>query len=206
MGSAPSSRATDASPEHARAARALPLKRLGPFFLPILSGLAGFASFPRIALGHLAWIALVPLALFIARSGTLRRAFLGGFLCGAVQFFPLLVWFPGGAALVTVLSRPALGRVSLLAFPFAWVSMELVRNYAVLGGFPWLQIGYSQSDYLPIVQLADLTGVYGVSFLIVWVNASLALVLAEGRGPRAFAPLGIGAALVVSSVAYGRAA
>src|SRR3989442_390280 len=138
MGSAPSSRApssratssraTDASPEHARAARALPLKRLGPFFLPILSGLAGFASFPRIALGHLAWIAL-----------------------------------------------------------------DLVRNYAVLGGFPWLQIGYSQSDYLPIVQLADLTGVYGVSFLIVWVNASLALVLAEGRGPRALAPLGIGA-------------
>jgi len=211
------------------------LKRLGPFFLPILSGLAGFASFPRIALGHLAWIALVPLALFIARSGTLRRAFLGGFLCGAGQFFPLLVWIPGvlvryggvpaplgwlmytalvaglaccpgGAALVTVLSRPALGRVSLLAFPFAWVSMELVRNYAVLGGFPWLQIGYSQSDYMPIVQLADLTGVYRVSFLTVWVNASLALVLAEGRGPGAFAPLGIGAALVVSSVAYGRAA
>ena len=59
--------------------------------LAALSGALLALSFPKFGHPACAWIALVPVALFIARSGTLRRAFLGGFLCGAVQFFPLLI-------------------------------------------------------------------------------------------------------------------
>ena len=54
----------------------------------------------------------------------------------------------------------------------AWTSGEILQSH-LLGGFPWNLLGISQITLLPIVQLASLTGVYGVSFLMVWVSLSL---------------------------------
>ncbi|MFQ5692846.1 MAG: apolipoprotein N-acyltransferase, partial [Nitrospinota bacterium] len=95
--------------------------------------------------------------------------------------------------------------------PFLWTALELLRTH-LLTGLPWASLGYSQSAALPVIQVADLTGVYGVSFLIVLVNAALwgalrARIpgLARGGGRTALWELGVAAALVAAALLYGRA-
>jgi apolipoprotein N-acyltransferase len=57
----------------------------------------------------------------------------------------------------------------LLLSPFLWVGVELAR--ARITGFPWDLLGYTQVDNALLTRLAPLTGTYGISFLIVAVNA-----------------------------------
>ncbi len=52
-----------------------------------------------------------------------------------------------------------------------WVALEIILA-RVFGGFPWNLLGASQYQIAPLIQLASFTGVYGVSFLIVWVSVS----------------------------------
>ncbi|MCP4252499.1 MAG: apolipoprotein N-acyltransferase, partial [Candidatus Scalindua sp.] len=61
----------------------------------------------------------------------------------------------------------------LFIAPFVWVSFEYLRSFPYFG-FPWFLAGYSQYLHLPLIQIADITGVYGISFLIVVVNAAIA--------------------------------
>jgi len=50
-----------------------------------------------------------------------------------------------------------------------WVLLEYIRTYLITG-FPWMLIGYSQFKFTEIIQIAEFTGVYGVSFLVVFCN------------------------------------
>ncbi|RME68517.1 MAG: apolipoprotein N-acyltransferase, partial [Nitrospirae bacterium] len=52
------------------------------------------------------------------------------------------------------------------------VGLEYIRG-AALTGFPWSLVGYSQTEILPIMQVADITGIYGVSFFVVLLNLTL---------------------------------
>src|SRR2546422_7940318 len=54
-----------------------------------------------------------------------------------------------------------------------WVALEWLRGH-LFSGFPWALLGYSQYHTLSVIQIADVTGVYGVSFLLVLVNALVA--------------------------------
>jgi apolipoprotein N-acyltransferase len=58
---------------------------------------------------------------------------------------------------------------------FVWVALEMVVS-RFLSGFPWNLLGVSQYRLTPLVQVASLTGVYGVSFLVVWFSVALATV------------------------------
>ena len=60
----------------------------------------------------------------------------------------------------------------LSLFPILWVALEYLRAHAFTG-FPWASLGYTQYRTLPLIQIADITGVYGVSFLIVLLNVFL---------------------------------
>ncbi|MDP2168395.1 MAG: apolipoprotein N-acyltransferase, partial [Thermodesulfovibrionales bacterium] len=62
---------------------------------------------------------------------------------------------------------------ALLLAPLVWVSLEFARSYAITG-FPWSSIGYSQYRFLHMIQFADITGIYGVSFLLLAINGALA--------------------------------
>lgn len=62
-------------------------------------------------------------------------------------------------------------RAAMLA-PFFWVALEMLRAH-LLTGFPWALLGYSQYRFIHIIQVADLTGVYGISFLLVLSNVAL---------------------------------
>jgi apolipoprotein N-acyltransferase len=192
-----------------------------------LSGLLLVAVFPTFNLNLLAWIALVPLFLAL-KEQTIKNGFwLGGitglfYFAGTVHWVTNSVHFYGGiplvpASLITLLLcaylalYPAMfgaAAVSLrslhprfffIAAPALWTTLELARTY-VFSGFPWSLLGYSQYLVLPVIQISDITGVYGVSFIIVLVNAALAeFIMERKRYP------GLIAALIVITfvLAYG---
>jgi apolipoprotein N-acyltransferase len=65
--------------------------------------------------------------------------------------------------------------------PVAWIALEYLRGH-LMSGFAWYYLGHSQHDFLPLIQVADVAGAYGVSFAVAAVNAVLfeLLVLAPG--------------------------
>lgn len=178
--------------------------------LTTVSGLLYGIAFPPLALRPLAWIALAPLLLAI-RGGSLRRAVLLGALWTCVMTYITSDCLPGavityykqsalvgwlmllGATLLTALPYYAsfaavywiLSRAPGAALPVltgaAWVAAELGR-VTVLGGNPWAVSGYSQTGVI-VMQIADVTGVHGVGFVLAMVNAALVeLCLARRRG------------------------
>src|SRR5260370_40880602 len=75
----------------------------------------------------------------------------------------------------TVLSAKGRQRaVWTLTCACAWVAIEM-GIARILTGFPWNLLGASQYKHLALIQISSVTGVYGVSFLIVWVSVSLAV-------------------------------
>jgi apolipoprotein N-acyltransferase len=76
----------------------------------------------------------------------------------------------GTAALGVILRR--YGATGLWLAPAAWVSGEYLRG-TLLSGFPWVVLGDSQVEMLPIAQVASVAGLYGVSLLVAFVNAAL---------------------------------
>ena len=59
-----------------------------------------------------------------------------------------------------------------LASAAIWVALEMILT-RLLGGFPWNLLGASQYQIVPLIQIASVTGVYGMSFLLVWGSLSL---------------------------------
>jgi apolipoprotein N-acyltransferase len=203
------------------------------WFLPAVTGFLLAASFPKADQGFLAWIAFVPLIAFFYQASNPAQAFWGGFIAGAVQLFFLQIWipsvlaqygdlsvvlawlayglmlillslFPAAACFITKLLIRRGGDSYLLSFPFIWIAVEYAQNYFPFGGYPWLLTGYSQSKYLRLIQIADLTGVFGISFLILFFNAALFWTgLHRKRGWVAAWPLISAASLTVLSLLYG---
>ena len=173
-----------------------------------LSGLLLTASLPPGSTQGLAWIALVPLmAALRGRSRSLR--FQLGFTAGIVHFLSLMYWIvvvlegygglPLSLSLVVLLALagylalyPALFALlfpcmwrscfALLLTAATWVVLEYARG-EFLTGLPWCFIGHSQGAHLLLIQICDLAGVYGVSFLVAAVNALIfALLFDRGQG------------------------
>ncbi|HWT66281.1 MAG TPA: apolipoprotein N-acyltransferase [Terracidiphilus sp.] len=77
------------------------------------------------------------------------------------------------ALILAAIRRASSGpRLALVAAPFVWATLELAA--ARITSVPWDQLGYSQVDNAFITHLATVTGVYGISFLLVSANALLA--------------------------------
>ncbi len=173
------------------------LKKYYPLLPALLSGILLVLSFPRFDFFLLAWTGFVPL-LFSLWKKDWREAFLFGFVFGMVYFFGTLYWvyhsinhfggisFLSSIIIVLFLSAylslfPAFFSMlysqvyrktrlpALFIAPVLWVSIEFIRSYA-LTGFPWSSIGYSQYRFLSLIQVSDISGVYGISFLVLAVN------------------------------------
>ena len=73
------------------------------------------------------------------------------------------------------------GFVGLLLSPATWVAAEYTRGF-LFGGFPWIPLGNTMATMLPLVQLASLVGVYGLSAFVALINVGFAVTaLAIGR-------------------------
>ncbi|MBN2539148.1 MAG: apolipoprotein N-acyltransferase [Deltaproteobacteria bacterium] len=164
--------------------------------LSLISGLLLFLSFPKADVGFLAWIALVPL-FYALRDIDLQGAFRTGFVSGLVYNAGLIYWVVfvvvqyghlplyAGVSVMLLLAMylslyPALfctgvvyfrrkGIRSILIAPLLWTSLEYLKAH-LFSGFPWEDLGYSQHEYLSMIQVADITGIYGITFLIVFLN------------------------------------
>jgi apolipoprotein N-acyltransferase len=201
--------------------------------LSFVSALLLTLTFPPFGMAYLAWIGLVPLLVVIRRSSPVS-AFAFAFLAG-ICFFPVVfAWIqviPGftptdsillgvylamywglfGLALSLISRRGYLSAVFLA--PVLWVSLEYLRSHAGFLALPWALLGHSQYRLLPIIQLAAITGVYGLSFVIVLVNAFLSEVVLEvvasdgrsfARVVRRLTPYAVATLAVVTfSVVYG---
>ncbi|MGV3773951.1 MAG: apolipoprotein N-acyltransferase [Verrucomicrobiales bacterium] len=79
----------------------------------------------------------------------------------------------------SLLNKPMVWRaVWALHAAVAWVALETVQS-RFLSGFPWDLYGVSQYRMIPLIQIASITGVYGVSFLLIWVAASVFLAMLQ---------------------------
>ena len=208
------------------------------YFPALTSGLMLTASFPDFGLYPLAFAALVPLVISI-QSMTPKQSIYAGFVTGFGHYMTLIYWIVPTVTIYGGL-HPVLGIATLallciylslyvggfvwlikkldppkvvmpLAAACLWVGLEYVRTHA-LTGFPWGVLGYSQHSNQTLVQIADLTGVLGISFLIVLCNFTLAQLVtlrpfpAPGLTPFRTISINLGVTLVIMVVAlaYGR--
>jgi len=66
--------------------------------------------------------------------------------------------------------------IFIIITPVLWVALEYIRTH-LLTGFPWALLGHSQYKFLNLIQLSDITGVYGISFILAFSNCALFLTL-----------------------------
>ena len=161
-------------------------------------------SFPNFDLWYLAWIGLLPVLFVVGRRPSPFRALILGLTFGTSFFYASCYWltysmihygglpgwlayllllpaamvvgiFPGLflAALAQLVKR--FGLYAVLAAPFVWATSEWFR-LGVTGQL-WNALGYSQAYHPFLIQTARWGGVYMVSFLVVSVNAAIALML-----------------------------
>lgn len=81
----------------------------------------------------------------------------------------------------------------------AWVVLEYIRTYA-LTGWPWLCISYSQYLFTYIIQIAEFTGIYGVSFAIILVNGFLYFGIFEKKKSYLLAAAAVFAVLFIGGI------
>ena len=88
-------------------------------------------------------------------------------------------------------------KISILVFPFLWVTFEYLHSLTEIS-FPWLLLGNTQTYDLSIIQFASITGVYGVSFWLLWLNV-LAFLSFTKIFLREWKPISIGSLVTVIS-------
>ncbi len=174
----------------------------------VAAGVLLALSFPKFGVGVVAWVALLPLLYGLLRLDG-RWAGRLAYLSGVVASLGLLYWTalvvvqygglsrPLGAVLMVLLCLVvglyyglfgalvgwwlrAYGPPAVLLAAPAWVTAELLRADGPLA-FPWCLLGYSQVDTLGIAQVASVTGVYGLSFLVVAGQSVVVYVFCEKR-------------------------
>ena len=167
------------------------------FLAAVLSGVFLGLAFPLVNIFELAWIALIPL-LVMQRGLSTARMWFFAFIAGLSFWLVHASWmyvfhtyalFTAVPALAIYFSLPFLflsvwQRVSRDRFPYldplffslCWVGVEYFRSTGFLG-YSWGVIGYSQTPFLPVLQIADIAGVWAVSFLVVFANAVFAYLL-----------------------------
>lgn len=169
----------------------------GSLILGLLSGGLLYASFRPIDFAPLGWIAVVPLLLLVRLPHPTRWMKSSLYLSGLVYFLATLQWmrlgdvsmYPAWLALAAYLAvffplfvvctRACVWRLQMpltLAAPMVWVGLEFARAY-LFTGFSWYYLGHSQYRWTGLIQVSDLVGAYGVSFLMVMTAATLALLV-----------------------------
>ena len=168
------------------------------FILASISGLMLGLAFPPVPTGATAVFAFIPLFLLFESIDTYGVTFRYSYLVFFIFNLLTLYWTGGyafgkdiyqmiaGTLLLLVhpfffclpiiawlFIRRHLGfKISILIFPFLWVAFEYLHSLNEIS-FPWLTLGNTQTYDLAIIQFASFTGVYGVTFWLLWLNHSI---------------------------------
>jgi apolipoprotein N-acyltransferase len=183
----------------------------------LAAGLATSLAFPPVGAWPIAFVGVAPLLLLV-RGRTVPRAMLLGLCFGVGLFGATLYWIflfgvlawtglvglsaasiAAFAAIATLIERRGGVMWTAVALAAAWTAIDWIRGMWPLGGFTWASLGTSQVDDRALLRLASVTGVWGVTFVVVFVNAALAAWVArQGRGA---VRVGLGAAALVAVLA-----
>jgi apolipoprotein N-acyltransferase len=208
------------------------LRSRSAWMLGPASGFLLFLAFPPADRPYLAWAALVPLLLLVRPKVSRLTAYLSAWLGGLVFWVSSLSWIrvlhpQAGLAwgalaiyqsvywvLFIGLARLAHNRFRvplIVSAPVAWVACEYIQAFA-LSGFPWYYLAHSQYRVLPLIQISDLVGAWGVSLVVMLFNAWLVVVIEqilrvrEGSQPAigrlAWPTMGV-VVILASSLGYG---
>ena len=200
-----------------------------PLIVPaLLSGALTTLCFPTVSLGPVSLLSMVPLFWAVLHTKPSPvDAFRAGVLFGVVNFIGMLWWIvkliPSADVTIPWLMTPALLLLGvylamypglhmlvvayaskwrrlpfILAAPAVWALFEVARSRGELA-FPWGLLGYSFSDHPSLLQSAEWWGVFGLSFVIVLVNALIASMVIS-KGPRARGANAVAACAIASSL------
>lgn len=200
---------------------------------PIVGGAVLMAlAYPPFHLLVPSFVCLVPAVLLLDRGGRdtrpVRRQAAQGFWFGLLTQGAVLYWMVVAlwhftplsvlayAATILVLATyhavlfGAAGEIVrrtglplLVVFPVLWTALEWVVGHQGDLAFPWLGLGTSLTGYPTLIQIADLVGARGVTFLLAVANVAIAGAWLDRRRPGAALRLvGVGAG-VLAAVGYG---
>lgn len=204
------------------------LVKLFPWLLMLVGGVFGFLGYAGFDQFYLEWIFLVPL-FWVIRNATPKRSFFLGWLLGTVGHAGGFYWiahtlheFAYMPWVIGVIGMVCLAAVNALSIAlFAWATRRIIVEtgwsvvwvapvvyVTVENLYPFLFPNYlaaSQYMLLPLTQIADVTGVLGITFLIVWGNATVYQVVHQlvTKQPFPTKPVAAFAAGLVVVVGYG---
>jgi apolipoprotein N-acyltransferase len=166
------------------------------FWLTPVLALAGagllLLSFTPFDCWPLAYVALAPWTLALIVAPKRWWGILWCFLAGAAFFSAAAYWVAIAEGVGYLAMEPYLwlyflaaaialgGKRGLLrqnipawiALPVVWVALEYARAW-IISGFPWFYLGHTQYRQIRLIQIADLTSDYGVSFFVAMVNGAI---------------------------------
>ena len=169
----------------------------GNIIVAILSGAVLASAFPRPGLWPLAFVGLSPLLVVLRRTSLMRSAALGliagftffGILLYWVNIFGTLPWILLSLVqslyiVVFAVAYRLLNEnppwVRLIVAPSIWTALEWVRSLGFIG-FTWGDLAISQYRNPPFIQLAAVTGTWGLSYLLMMSNVAVADTIAHWR-------------------------
>ncbi len=143
--------------------------------------------FPGVGWWPLAYVCLVPWLVCVCTAARARFMYAASYVFGLGFFLVNIYWmqyvtWPGYVALsaymavyfplaawpIRHLYRQRGAPLAIVA-PIVWIATEYLRSTA-FSGFPWLLLAHTQYKFLTLIQISDLVGAYGVSFVVVMVN------------------------------------
>lgn len=164
--------------------------------LTIASLLCLVLMFPPTGWWPLAYFCLTPWLVLVCTMERRRWVYLLSYALGLAFFLINVRWmapvtFPGYLALAIFfgLSFPVCalplrhmfrrhGASMALVLPITWTAVEYLRSITTVG-FPWFLLAHSHYRVLPLIQISDLAGAYGVTFVLAMVNGWLADLLIQ---------------------------
>tara|TARA_Y100001935_G_scaffold155915_1_gene128432 strand:- start:365 stop:1843 length:1479 start_codon:yes stop_codon:yes gene_type:complete len=160
------------------------------FFSGLLTGI----SQQPISLGFLSWFSLLPIFFYIEDKLDYKCFLKSGIVWGITYHITTIFWLSMNigtstflAFLTMFLSTLVLTFNTIVIFtliyffkrkylknylffiPLIWVIIEYIKSFGVLG-FPWVSLANTQTDYLILIQNAEILGIYGITFWIVFLN------------------------------------
>jgi apolipoprotein N-acyltransferase len=167
-------------------ARNAPPATKGAVIASGLTALLMWCAFTPLDFGPLAWLCLVPLLLLVRIERPVQQMYLAVYGGGLVFWIATLQWMRLGDStmylawlalsaylalyfpLFVGLARTAVWRLRVpltITAPIVWVGLELMRGY-LMTGFSWYYLAHAQHRWIELIQISDLVGAYGVSFLV----------------------------------------
>ena len=170
---------------------------LNPFIQVIISGFISGLAFHPLELGFLTWGSFVPV-IHVFNISHFKKNIIYGYIFGLsfnltafywigansgadvltvfgslfAAVFYLASFWAGAGFLFSLISKGDQRILGNIFFPFIIVIIEYVRSFGPLG-FPWSNLALSQSKYIYFIQFIEVTGTYGVSFIIIGFNMIL---------------------------------